>query len=61
MNPTTAYSLSEEEHPFVHEECGDSMWDAVLAQPEVVSPVPAPAPALEQPAPTRDESDLALK
>ncbi|MCC3159763.1 MBL fold metallo-hydrolase [Hymenobacter sp. 15J16-1T3B] len=35
MNPAdSAAPVPEDEPPFVHEECGDTMWDAVLAQPE---------------------------
>ena len=36
----------EEEAPFVHEECGDTMWDAVLAQP---ANQPNPATSQELP------------
>ena len=44
MNLPNSTQLPAEELPFVHEECGDSMWEAVLAQPthapEARSPFP---------------------
>jgi hypothetical protein len=33
-NATTNNNLSEPTIPFVNEECGDTMWDEVLAQEE---------------------------
>lgn len=31
--------LPAEEAPFVQEECGDTMWDAVLAQPDSITAI----------------------
>ena len=39
-----------DDQPFVHEECGDTMWDAVLDQPAYSPPT---APVL----PTKPETD----
>ncbi|MGY3091254.1 hypothetical protein ACVWYF_004320, partial [Hymenobacter sp. UYAg731] len=33
MNLPDPAPLPADEVPFVHEECGDTRWDAVLAQP----------------------------
>ncbi|WP_226163697.1 DUF1348 family protein [Hymenobacter terricola] len=44
MNSPDATPEPEEEAPFVHEECGDTMWDAVLAQPPYAPTPPALRP-----------------
>ena len=40
----TSTSLPDDDEPFVREECGDTMWDAVLAQPEHAAETRPPLP-----------------
>lgn len=44
MESTNPISSSADEEPFVHEECGDTMWEAVLAQPEHAAEARPPLP-----------------
>ena len=44
MNTPETTPLPEDEAPFVHEECGDTMWDAVLAQPAHAAEARPPLP-----------------
>lgn len=42
-NPTPPPAADNDE-PFVHEECGDTMWDAVLSQPHLAAEARPPLP-----------------
>jgi hypothetical protein len=44
MNSPDPTPLPADEAPFVHEECCDTMWDAVLAQPAHAADVRPPLP-----------------
>jgi len=44
MNSPDPNPLPADEAPFVHEECGDTMWDAVLAQPAHAADARPPLP-----------------
>ena len=44
MESTNPIPSSADEEPFVHEECGDTMWEAVLAQPEHAAEARPPFP-----------------
>ena len=44
MESTNAIPSPADEEPFVHEECGDTMWEAVLAQPEHAAEARPPLP-----------------
>lgn len=44
MESTSASPAPANEEPFVHEECGDTMWEAVLAQPEHAAEARPPLP-----------------
>lgn len=44
MNLPDPTPLPADELPFVHEECGDTMWDAVLAQPVPTAEARPPFP-----------------
>lgn len=59
MSPDPASPEMEEEQPFVHEECGDSMWEPVLAQPQrLAAPLPA-VPLPPRPLENAESSDAA--
>lgn len=42
--PTPTPPPSTDDEPFVHEECGDTMWDPVLAQPGLAAETRPPYP-----------------
>lgn len=44
MNSSDPRPLPADQVPFVHEECGDTMWDAVLAQPVHAAEARPPLP-----------------
>jgi hypothetical protein len=46
MEPDQASLKLEDEQPFVHEECGDSMWEPVLAQDEQPAAIRSDIPIL---------------